>query len=142
MAMPGATIGDWPEARFERALQRMVYRDRAHQLLTRDTDGFPIFTPQTRQDHAAVEFVALEPAPEGRVLEVVMEGGPQGDAYCPAILQDQNYDRLTTIWWRGGGTSRRAIAVSPDVTRVRVVFQSQRLRPARLPKRVQLLDHR
>jgi hypothetical protein len=133
---------EWTDADLEKNASRIGYGSKPEALLTRDTGGALVFTPQTAEDHLATQFTSLQAYEGRRSLELVLDvKSPGGDA-CVANLQDQAFNVLATVPCRTVGEPRATAAVPSTVNGVRVYFLSTKLEPLRLPARMRLTEHR
>jgi hypothetical protein len=132
---------DWTDGDLERVADRVGYGPKPTATLQRK-GGVLVFTPETAKDHVAMPFTPLPPYAGSRSLELIVDAESSGGMACAANLQDQGYHLLTTVPCATAGEQRHTVAVTPDVTGIRVYFQSAMREPIQLPRRIRVIEHR
>ena len=143
MQLPGAVIGDWNREILASLLGVNTYAVPRQQVLQRGAGGEWLFVPATPGDHLATAFVPVPASPDERALLVAAAPGATRDVNCTVFIQDQ---RLRVIGTAGCGEPSTSmddtiVRLSPDVTSVRVFFQSPTQNTMVLPNRLRITYH-
>ena len=132
---------DWTDADVEKVALRVGYGAKPSATLN-GRQRRPGLYPETEKDHIAMPFTPLPPFAGSHSLELIVDAGSPGGMTCAANLQDQGYHVLTTVPCATAGEQRQTVAVKPDVTGIRVYFQSATRLPIQLPHRIRVVEHR
>lgn len=132
-AEPG-TYGDWSGDALVRSASPNAYGASKAPILNRNADGSLVFKPETQKDHVAYPFVPVPPSE--RSVELALESDAVDNPACKAHLQDQGFHVLETVDCNEKGQRKKDVTLAPDVTSVRVFFDSPTLAAVHLPTRL------
>jgi hypothetical protein len=142
LASPARVRGDWTLQQLVEQAEQITYATTPRSIIHSSNDA-ALFTPATAEDHLALPFLEIEPDTAARGVQVVVVPSGSARVNCTLYVQDQTFDVLATMpCGRGPNERRQMVPLPPQVTAVRLYFQSSDLSPVVLPRTIRISEHR
>ena len=100
--------------------------------------GYPVFVPSAPADHLATQYHGCPTSTRPRRVAVVTMMPAAGNSLC--TIQDQSFRHLARITLKESGRKVHMVALPPESTSLRVVFESPANSPTPLPTQIRLYE--
>jgi hypothetical protein len=103
--------------------------------------GYPVFTRTSPDDHLAMNFMDLAPAPAGKVRQLSLIATMPAEGHCFCMVQTKDAQTLAEFQITKAGRTVYNFLLPPEVTNLRFYLKSTRESPTPLPTRIAIYEH-